>query len=150
MFWESKKSEKEDEKITAYQSQAIENLSDRQTLFRFLLICVLANAIIWFSVLIFPSFVHEKFSRIFDVSDKLAIALLGFPFGFGLFAAYSLCRLKFSDVEDNKNLESDMMSSFNYQSNSTKRWFVWLFSIVVGVLNLAFLILVNLMLSNNL
>ena len=41
-----------------------------------------------------------------------------------------------------------MMASFNYQAHSTKRWFVWLFSILVGVGNVALLALVTLFLNN--
>jgi hypothetical protein len=76
---------------------------------------------------------------IFGLSDKLGISILGFPFGFGLFTAYCLCRLKFPDIEDTKNLESEMRASFNYQSHSTKRWFIWLFSILFGVINVILL-----------
>jgi ABC-type antimicrobial peptide transport system permease subunit len=81
---------------------------------------------------------------IFGLSDKLGISILGFPFGFGLFTAYCLCRLKFPDIEDTKNLESEMMASFNYQSHSTKRWFIWLFSILFGVINVILLVLTTL------
>ncbi|HSK73854.1 MAG TPA: hypothetical protein VK892_19305 [Pyrinomonadaceae bacterium] len=95
-----------------------------------------------------PKLVYESFSLIFGLSDKLGISLLGFPFGFGLFIAYCLARLKFPDIEDNKNLESDMMASFSYQANSTKRWFIWLFSILAGVINVILLVLVTLLLNN--
>ena len=106
--------------------------------------------IFWFGVLLLPNFVYDTFSRIFDVNDKLAVLLFGFPFAFGLFMAYGLCHLKFSDIEDNKNLESDMMASFNYQSHSTKRWFIWLFSVIIGIMNISLLIFATLTLTGNL
>lgn len=150
MFWDTKKSEKEDEKISAAYSQIVEDLGDKRFLYRFLLICIAANLFFWFGVLLFPNFVYDTFSRISDVNDKLAVTFFGFPFAFGLFMAYCLCRLKFSDIEDNKNLESDMMASFNYQSHSTKRWYIWLFSVLIGILNIFLIIFVTLTLSNNL
>ncbi len=148
MFWATKKSEKEDEKIAASLSQIVEDLGNRRILFRFLWICIIGNVILWLTVILIPNVVYEVSSRIFDISDKLAAFLLGIPFGLGLFTAYCLARLKFSDIEDNKNLESEMMASFNYQAHSTKRWFVWLFSILVGVGNAALLALLTVFLNN--
>ena len=148
MFWETKKSEKENEKIAASYSQIVEDLGNRRFLFRFLWICLAGNIVIWLCVLLLPNLVYKVFSSIFDSSDKIAVILLGFPFGFGLFSAYCLARLKFSDIEDNKNLESEMMASFNYQSHSTKRWFVWLFSILIGIINVALLVLTTLFLND--
>ena len=150
MLFESKKSEKEDEKIAASQMQMIEDLRNRRFLFRFLYVCTAANFIIWLSVILFPNFVYESFSRVFNLSDKVGVAILGIPFGFGLYNAYCLFRLKFPDAEDNKDLQSDMMASFNYQAHSSKRWFIWLFSIIFGVINLVTLIFANFTLSGNL
>ena len=55
----------------------------------------------------------------------------------------------FRIFEDNQNLQSEIMASFNHQSHSTKRWFIWLFSIWVGVIGVLLLIFVNLRLSNH-
>lgn len=147
MFWETKKSEKENEKIAADYSQIAEDLGDRRLLFRFLWICLTGNIIIWLCVFLIPNLVYKFSSLIFGLSDKIGMSLLGVPFGFGLFFAYCLARLKFPDVEDDNNLESEMMSSFNYQTRSTKRWFIWLFSILAGVTNVVFLVLTTLVLS---
>ena len=147
MFWESKKQEKENEQLAANHSQIVQDLGDKQILFRFLWICLTGNIIIWLCVFLIPNLVYKFSSLVFGLSDKIGVALLGFPFGFGLFFAYCLARLKFPDVEDDNNLESEMMSSFNYQTRSTKRWFIWLFSILVGVTNVVFLVLTTLVLS---
>ena len=120
MFWETKKSEREDEKIAENYSQIVEDLGDRRLLFRFLWICIIGNVILWLTVILIPNLVYEVSSRIFDTSNKLAALLLGIPFGLGLFTAYCLARLKFSDIEDNKNLDSEMMASFNYEAHSTQ------------------------------
>ena len=148
MFWNHKKRERENEKLAANHSQIIEDLADRRLLLRFLWICLAGNIIIWLCVFLIPNPVYKFSSLIFGLSDKIGWLLLGIPFGFGLFSAYCLARLKFSDIEDNKNLESGMMASFNYQSHSTKRWFVWLFSILIGVINVALLVLTTLFLSD--
>lgn len=148
MFWETDKSEKENAEIAAGYSQIVEDLGDRRLLLRFLWICLAGLVAAWLSVVLLPNLVYQYFSLIFDLSDKLGIAVLGLPFGLGLFTAYCLFRLKFPDVEDNKNLNSEMMASFSYQSDSTRRWFIWLFSILFGVINVALLILTTLFLSD--
>ncbi len=147
MFSPTKKSEKRDQEIAEHHSQIIEDLGNRKLLFQFLWICIAGNAVVWLFVFLMPNFVFDISSRILDAGNKLAAILLGIPFGFGLFTAYCLARLKFSDIEDNKNLESEMMASFNYQAHSTKRWFVWLFSILVGVGNVALLALTTIFLN---
>lgn len=148
MFWGSEKREKENEKIAANYSQIAEDLGDKSFLFPFLWICIIGNIAVWLSVFLMPNLVYEGFSLVFGLSDKLGISLLGFPFGFGLFTAYCVARLKFPDVEDNKNLESEIMASFSYQANSTKRWFIWLFSILAGITNVILLVLVTLYLND--
>lgn len=148
MFWNHEKRERENEKIAADYSRIVEDLGNKRLLFRLLWICLAGNIVIWLCVFLIPNLVYKVFSSIFDLSDKIGISLLGIPFGFGLFFAYCLARLKFSGIEDNKNLESEMMASFNYQSHSTKRWFVWLFSILAGVINVALLVFITLFLND--
>jgi hypothetical protein len=84
--------------------------------------------------------VFETFVNVFAASNKVGMLLLGVPFGLGLYVAYSLCRLKFPDIETNKSLAGDVMGSFNYQASSAKRWYVWLFAILCGVLNAGLLV----------
>lgn len=148
MFWNHEKRERENEKIAAGYSRIVEDLGNRRLLFRFLWICLSGNILVWLCVFFIPNLVYKFSSLVFGLSDKIGWILLGFPFGFGLFSAYCLARLKFSDIEDNKNLESEMMASFNYQSHSTKRWFVWLFSILIGIINVALLVLTTLFLND--
>jgi hypothetical protein len=148
MFRKTEKSEKEDEKIAANIVQLVEDLGNKRLLLRFLWVCIFGNAFIWLSVLVLPNLVDTGFSVLFEFSDKLGIGALGIPFGFGLYTAYCLCRLKFPDVEDNKSLDSEILSSFNYQLQSKKRWFIWLFSILVGVFNVVSMVLTTLFLNN--
>jgi len=148
MFWDTDKSEKDNEVVAAAYSHIVDDLGDRRLLLRYLWICLAGLVAAWLSVMAIPNLVYQCFSLIFDLSDKLGIAALGLPFGLGLFTAYCLFRLKFPDIEDNKNLDSEIMASFNYQSDSTKRWFIWLFSILFGVINVILLILTTLFLSD--
>jgi hypothetical protein len=146
MFWEDEKEEKRNEKFDAGLSRLVDGLSDRTNLFRFLWICIALNVVLWLCVFFFHEFVNERYRQLFGVSDKIAIGVLFIPLALGFFITYSLCRLKFPDIEEN-NLQSEMMASFNYQSQSLKRWYIWLFSSLGGVFNVVLLFLVNLYLN---
>jgi hypothetical protein len=149
MFWEDEKEEKRNEKFDADLSRLVDGLSDRTSLFRFLWICIALNAVLWLCALLFHEFVNERYRQIFNISDKIGIGVLFIPLAAGFFIIYSLCRIKFPDIEEN-NLQSEMMASYNYQSQSLKRWYIWLFSILGGVLNVVLLFLVNLYLNDQL
>lgn len=137
------KLEKDDDReIADNLNRGVEALADRKTLHRSILVFGIFNLILWLSVLIFPAAVRSAFDTVYNVNSKIAIVVLGIPFGLGLYFTYSLFRLKFADIED-QNIESAPMGSFNYHSHSQKRWLVWVFSVLGGVLNLLLLILVN-------
>lgn len=61
--------------------------------------------------------------------------MFSIPFGFGLYLAYTIFRIKMPDVEENKTLNSDFMGSMDYQTAANKRYYVWTASILAGVLN---------------
>ena len=145
MFWKTRKSERDGEETAAAIAQITEDLGDPVLLYRFLLVCLAGNSIIWLAVLLFPNLVYRFIGPI--ANDRIGMIILGVPLGLGLFAAYCLLRIIFPDVEDNKNLASEMMASFTYQADSTRRWYIWLFSIVAGLANVALLILADLYLS---
>ncbi len=146
MFWKAN----DDSFINQKLSLAVEALENGATLKRFLLICIVGNISVWLFATIFANFANERFMSVFNVSNKVGAMILGVPFGFAMWITYSLCRLKMPNLEDNKALNSEMMSSFTYQRDSTRRWTVWLFAIIVGVLNVFGLIFVNLYLSDQL
>ena len=150
MFWETKKSEKQNEALDRNLTEIVENLGQRAALLRFLAVCLTGNALVWLAVLAAPQLTHQGFGLAFSLSDKVGMAALGLPFGFGLFAAYCLLRLRFPDVEENKNLDSDMMASFQYQAHSSKRWFIWMASVLCGVINVLLLIGADLYLTDSL
>jgi hypothetical protein len=138
-----------DRSIDEDLSRAIEMLDDRRTLVKFLTIGIAANILLWLLVVLVPQ-IAEWFVTIFSLNNKLGMLLLGVPFGIGLYVTYAACRIKFPDIENNKNLEGDVMASFNYQAHSTKRWFVWLFATLCGVLNAGLLLGVGLFVAGEL
>ena len=137
----SKKSEREDAEAAENLIAVTEAMSDRRVLKRFLSICVAANLILWVVSTGLADWVYFLVSPV--ITDKIGVLLLGVPLALGMYITYSLFRLKLPHIEDNKQLDSDMMASFVYQADSTKRWFVWLFSALGGVLNTLLLILSN-------
>jgi hypothetical protein len=63
------------------------------------------------------------------------LLLLILPLGLGIWGTYALVRLKFPDLEEQKMSDSGLMKSFDYQSQSSKIWRIWMVSSVVGVVN---------------
>jgi hypothetical protein len=147
MFWETEKEERQNEDFDKVVSGLVGNLSDKIFLYRFLWISIALDLLIWLCVVIFHEAVGEAYARVFNLSGKIGIVVLGFPLMFGFFISYSLCRLKFPDIEEN-DLQSEMMASYNYQRHSLKRWYIWLFSILGGILNVVLLFMVNLYLND--
>lgn len=101
---------------------------------------------IWAASLFLPVDVRDAFDRVHEVSDKLSKIVLAVPFALGMAITYSAFRLKFPDIEE-QNLNADVMGSYAYQTHSQKRWLVWLFSTVGGVINLLLIIVATIFLS---
>jgi hypothetical protein len=148
MFGKSVKSEREDMRAASDLIEMVEALSDRRALFRFLAICAIGNLLIWIVSVVFASRVYDAMSYV--VPDKIGVIVLGIPFGLGMYLTYCIFRLKVPTIEDNKHLHSEMMASFAYQSESTKRWFVWLFSVLGGLVNVLLLIIANMYFADQL
>jgi len=121
MFWNEEEAE---DRLGDNLNNFVDGMADRRNLIRFLLFCGFANLLIWLCVIIFPAAVRDSFVLVNEVSDKISKATLAVPFGLGLFFTYSLFRLKFPDVEEQK-LDSDLMASFHYQAHSLRRWWIW-------------------------
>ncbi|MEK7724213.1 MAG: hypothetical protein AAB336_07705 [Acidobacteriota bacterium] len=143
MFQEDRKT---DEAIAKNFSSVVDSMADRRVLWRLFLIGILANSLIWMAVLLMPEMVYKGFNLISVVSDKLGKALLGIPLFFTAFTVYALFRFKFPDIEEQK-LESEMMSTFVYQANSAKRFWIWISSITFGIINTALLVVADLYLQ---
>jgi len=143
MFWND---EEADDQLADNLNKIVDGMAEKRNLIRFLLFCGFANLIIWLCVIIFPAVISDSFVLVNDVSDKIGKATLAVPFGLGLFLAYSLFRLKFPDIEEQK-LDSDLMASYRYQAHSLKRWWIWFFSVLAGILNVLLLMTLAIFLS---
>jgi hypothetical protein len=144
MFW---KDEEEDSRLFKWFLKQIEKIAENYTFKYFLFFALGGNIAIWLLVLFFPSYVYNIVDYAAIISDKLRFGLIGIPLFFGTLFAYLLFRLKFPDIED-QILESDLMSTYSFQTNASTRWKIWIFSISVGVVNTALLILTDLSLTN--
>lgn len=136
----------DDSEIADRMNQAVELMADRSALYKMLGVSGVANLMAWAGVLLFLADVRQAFVKVNDIDPKIVVVMLGFLFGLGLFFAYGLLRLKFPDIEE-QNMELAPMGTFNYNAHSNKRWMVWLFAVIGGVVNLLMMILVAIGLS---
>src|SRR5688500_6633455 len=126
--------EHSDDRLAQKINANVEAMADRASLIRYVFVLSAINLLIWMSVLVFSGSVREGFGQVWQASDKIAKVVLGVVFGIGMWLTYSLLRLKFPDIEEQR-LDSEVMGSFAYQADSTKRWMVWVLSAVGGILN---------------
>ena len=139
--------EDSDDRFAERINANVDAMSDRRVLVRYVLVLGAVNILIWLSVLIFAGSVRDGFSQVWEASDRIAKVVLAIVFGIGMWLTYALFRLKFPDIEEQR-LDSDVMGSFAYQTNSTKRWMVWVLSAVGGVVNVGLLVVVAMALSD--
>ncbi len=139
---------KTDEAIAKNFTSVVDSMADRNFLWRLFLIGILANFLIWMAVLLMPEMVYKGFNFVNQFSNKLSMGIFGIPLFFTAFTVYALFRFKFPDIEEQK-FESKMMSTFAYQANSAKRFWIWVSSFAVGIINTLLLILVICICSNH-
>lgn len=111
------------------------DMSVRKKLLRVIYIFGTLNLVIWLCCLLFPSDVRQAFERVHELNQKFSTIVLAVPFAIGMLITYGIFRLRFPDIED-VDLDSEVFGSYSYQRSSQKRWLVWLFSTVGGILNL--------------
>lgn len=138
--------ERRDEEFASVLIHNIEAMSDRRTLRVFLAILTALNGFIWLSVILFPGDVKHAWAVVTNLDDKIAAVIIAMVFGLGMWLTYSLFRLKFPDLESPK-FGDEVLASFNYSLHSTKRWRIWLVSVIGGVLNVLLLIFVDIFLA---
>jgi len=132
--------ERRDEELAALVNKHVDALSNRRTLKTYISILAVVNALIWLSVIVFPREVAAGWTTATDVNDRLGFTVIAIIFGIGMWLSYSLFRLKYPDLEDPK-FEDEIFASQKYSDHSRKRWRIWLFSLVGGVLNVLLLVL---------
>jgi hypothetical protein len=127
--------EKQDDLIDAAVSKFVEKADGRRRLLMILGLSLLGNFLIWMIVLFASDTIMFAAAVIGAFSSKLRNALFLIPIASGFMSAYSVFRMIFPDIENNRNLAPGLMSSFEYQNNSGKRYAVWVLSMIAGVLN---------------
>ncbi len=136
-----------DARTAHHLDKGVEAMADRRTLLIFLAIMGGLNLLIWAAVLLVPEDVRSAFETVHGISNKISVVVLGLVFGVGLWFTYSLLRVKFPDIED-LNLDSTVFGSYVYHASSKKRWLVWLFSSLGGVVNLLAVVVATLLLTS--
>ena len=137
----------DDSEFADRMNQAIAMMSNQRYLYRILIVLGVFNLLIWLSVLLFSSDVRDALVTVNDLNSNITLVVIGFIFGLGMFFTYALFRLKFPDIED-AEMNLGPMDSFNYQTHSNRRWWVWLFSVTGGIVNLLLLTVVDISLSS--
>ncbi len=140
--------EKDDERFAETLNDGVSALSDRATLIRFLALSGGVVVLIWIAVLFAPTDVRSAFATIHGLNNKMSVAILAIVFGLGMWLTYCFFRLKFPTIEET-DLESDVLGSYAYQASSNRRWLVWLFSAVGGIVNLLAMAVVTIALSGS-
>lgn len=149
MFWNTEKNEKINAEFDENFSDFMEVLANRAWLWRVLSFCLFCLFSVWGFVIFFSNIFLAIVRVLGGFTSKQTLLLLGIPFILGIVSAYSIFRLKFPDIEENKLLESDLMASISYEQNANKRWFIWIFSILFGLINILLVIFTAIFLENN-
>jgi hypothetical protein len=137
-----------DEKFAEIVGRNVDALSDRRTLNFYVAALSGLNLAIWLSVIIFPQYVSDAWATVTDLNDRIGLVILAFIFGIGLWLTYSLFRLKFPDLEG-PNFDEELLASYSYSLHSSKRWRIWLFSVVGGVMNVLLLVATTIFLAKD-
>lgn len=143
------KYERRDEEFANLVNRNVEALSNRRTLLIYVSILVTINALVWLSVLLFPLDIADAWATVSDLDDKLAFTLVAIIFGVGMWLTYALFRLKFPDLE-NPEFEKEVLASFHYSQHSTRRWRIWLTSVIGGIVNVLALFVAEIFLAGGL
>ena len=149
MFWNTEKNEKINAEFDENFSDFMEVLANRAWLWRVLSFCLFCLFSVWAFVIFFSNVFLAIVRVLGGFASKQTLLLLGIPFILGIVSAYSIFRLKFPDIEENKLLESDLMASIKYEQNANKRWFIWIFSILFGLINILLVIFTAIFLEDN-
>jgi len=138
--------ERSDEEFASVVIRNVDALSNRRALWFYLAVLLASNTLVWFSVIIFPRDIKQAWEIVTNLDDKIAFLIISIVFGLGMWLTYALFRLKFPDLED-PDFNNEMLASFSYSLHSTKRWRVWLVSVIGGVLNVLLLIFAEIFLT---
>lgn len=129
-------------------NKAAEASSDRRSLYRYLFILGICDLSAWACVFLFPVYIRNTMDKLNETHGINLFTIFLFAiFGVGFFLSYCLLRLKYHQVEKADH-EAGPMSYFEYSDRAQKHWWLWLFSVAGGFLNLLLLIAVEIFLSS--
>ena len=139
--------ERRDEEFAALISRSVDALAEKSILHVYIAILAGLNILIWLSVVIFPQDVQAAWERINELNSKIPAVMIVIIFGLGFWLTYSLFRLRLPDLEDLK-FQKTVFASFHYSQRAAKRWRIWLFSTVGGIVNVLLLMITEIYLSH--
>jgi len=114
---------------------------------RTFVLALIANLISWASVLLIPNIVAKLVIVLTLLLPKGGLLLVAPAFGFTMMAVYTGMRKFFPEVEEDES--TDVMQSYNRQSESLLTWKLWVFSCGIAAVDSILLMVVYLTLSDN-
>jgi hypothetical protein len=92
---------------------------------------LLGTALVWFLVLWLPGVVSDL------LDSGVGRIILGIQFVLPFLSVFALGNLLFPRLEEGREIESGIMSGYNYQQKSDKRWHIFIAAGMCGALNCA-------------
>jgi len=135
------KGERYDE-FAATISRHVDALNDRKVHRRYLALIAALNIGVWLAVLVFPRDIEKAWLTVTDLSDRIGATLIAIVFGLGLWLTYTILRWFYPDIEQDKGGNA-VFGSYERSLHATKRWRVWLVSVIGGILNALLLVFVE-------
>jgi hypothetical protein len=129
-------------------SKFVDGFADSPFSAPIVLICLLANLLLWLLVLASPSTVAWIVDRLTTSSGSEGnsrggvLLIMALPFILPFIAVYSVARNRHPDIEDESSIETGMMAGYAYRQRTDKRWKIWLLSGMTGGLNCVLLLAV--------
>jgi len=129
-------------------SRVVDGFADSPFSAPIVIICLLANLLLWLLLLASPSTVSSIVDRLTtssgsDGSSRGGVLLvLALPFILPFIAVYSVARNRHPDIEDESSIETGMMAGYAYRQRTDRRWKIWLLSGMAGGLNCVLLLAV--------
>ena len=114
--------------------------------YRILLYGAAVNATSWLAVLLIPTVVSKLVIGFSLIFSKGGLLLVTPSLGFTLYSVYFLLRVWFPEQNDAADA-SDVMQSYERQSDSLLTWKLWVISCGVGGVNAIFLVVTYLKMS---
>lgn len=133
--WTHDANDRFEEKWNRRLTKHVDAMSDRKTLWKYIYVLASVNLLMWLSVLVRPFDVLTAFETIGSIDDRLVLTILIGIFAIGMWLTYALFRVRFPRLEE-RDYEPELMATYTYHLNWTRKFRIWVTSVVGGVLNL--------------